>query len=346
MLHEIDPLQDPRWTKFSQEHPQSAIFHSSGWLQALRLTYGYKPVVFTTSSKAEKLTNGILFAYVKSWVTGSRLVSLPFSDHCQPLFTNSDEASSLLLMLQGKIDGRDCRYFELRPLADDHLHLSSRKELGKAASYYFHRLDLRRSLEEIFRGFHKSCVQRKIRKAESSHLEYVEGRSEPLLKEFYNLLIATRLRHGMLPQPFRWFRNLATTLGDDFKVRLAYRDCQPVASIITIRCGASVVYKYGCSDASLHNLGGMPFLFWRTIQEAKANGMEYLDLGRTDESNTGLAQFKQRLGAECYPLTYYRYPAQTAPSAVWGATALSPILRHLPKSVCRAAGELLYKHVG
>ena len=33
----------------------------------------------------EPLENGFLFCRVESWLTGRRLVSLPFSDHCEPL---------------------------------------------------------------------------------------------------------------------------------------------------------------------------------------------------------------------------------------------------------------------
>ena len=344
MLYEIDPFRDARWIKFVQSHPHSSIFHSRGWLQALQLTYGYQPTVFTTNSSAEQLTNGILCCYVKSWLTGSRLVSLPFSDHCQPLVTNTDEFSSLIAGLQAIISERDCRYFELRPVIDDSQVYSATK-LSKDSSYYFHRLDLRPTPEEIFDGFHKSCVKRKIRKAEN-HLEYREGISEAIVADFYKLLIATRLRHRMLPQPLGWFRNLASTLGKDIKMRIAYLERKPIASIITIAHGTSIVYKYGCSDASFHSFGGMPFLFWRAIQDAKASGAEYMDLGRTDENNLGLTRFKQHLGATCFRLTYYRYPPQEHAIQSWGTSALSPILRFLPQSLCRAAGEILYRHVG
>ena len=52
-------------------------------------------------------------------------------------------------------------------------------------------------------------------------------------------------------------------------VTLAVKDSQPVASIITLRHGRALVYKYGCSDARSHNLGGTALLLWKAIQEAK-----------------------------------------------------------------------------
>ena len=64
-------------------HPAASVFHSPGWLSALRQTYGYEPFVVTTSP-GPTLENGLVVCRVKGW-TSRRLVSLPFSDHCDPL---------------------------------------------------------------------------------------------------------------------------------------------------------------------------------------------------------------------------------------------------------------------
>ena len=72
-----------------ERHPKASVFHTPAWLQALRWTYGDEPVVFTTSPPTAELTNGVVFCRVKSWLTGRRLISLPFSDHCEPLCDSS-----------------------------------------------------------------------------------------------------------------------------------------------------------------------------------------------------------------------------------------------------------------
>ena len=84
-VYEIDPLCDPRWPEFLQNNPRASVFHTPGWLRALKRTYGYEPVVYTTTPATVELTNGWVFCRVFSWLTGRRLVSLPFSDHCEPL---------------------------------------------------------------------------------------------------------------------------------------------------------------------------------------------------------------------------------------------------------------------
>ena len=47
--------------KFLEKHPAASIFHTPGWLEALRRTYGYEPVAFTTSPPGHPLTNGSPF---------------------------------------------------------------------------------------------------------------------------------------------------------------------------------------------------------------------------------------------------------------------------------------------
>src|SRR5215467_14482639 len=83
--YQLDPIKDLRWAALVEKHPHASVFHSVAWLQALRNTYGYEPVVFTTSPPHAELTNAMVFCRIESWLTGRRLVSLPFSDHCEPL---------------------------------------------------------------------------------------------------------------------------------------------------------------------------------------------------------------------------------------------------------------------
>jgi hypothetical protein len=34
-----DPLQDPRWAELVGRHPHASVFHTTGWLEALRRSY-------------------------------------------------------------------------------------------------------------------------------------------------------------------------------------------------------------------------------------------------------------------------------------------------------------------
>src|SRR5262249_15974573 len=127
-----------------------------------------------------------------------------------------------------------------------------------ADSYYLHRLDLRPSLEDLWRGFHVDSIQRRIRRAEGERLDYEEARSEALLGKPYQLLGLTRQRHLWPVQPLAWFRNVLECLGVAVCIRVVSRQGEPIAGILTLTHGATVVYKYGGSDARHHRFGGMP----------------------------------------------------------------------------------------
>src|ERR1017187_8012431 len=114
-VYEIDPNRDERWDEFLQKHVNASIFHTRGWLEALQQTYGYNPIAFTTSPAGSPLTNGFPFCQISSWLSGSRLVSLPFSDHCAPLVESSDELTHLLTYLQEKLHTEKWSYIEIRP---------------------------------------------------------------------------------------------------------------------------------------------------------------------------------------------------------------------------------------
>jgi hypothetical protein len=292
------------------------------------------------------MSNGIAFCRVDSWLTGSRLVSVPFADHCQPLVSTPDELPCLLALLRLHFENEDCRYLELRPLILNADALEGNANFAKSTAFYCHGLDLRPDLDTLFNGFHKSCVQRKIRRAEREGLVYEDGRSEALLRQFYRLLIRTRRRHGVPTQPLAWFRNLVDCLGEALKIRMVCQGERPVAAILTLQYKNTLVYKYGASDAALHHLGGMPVLFWRTIQEAKRLGAEELDLGRSDVEDRGLIDFKRHLGAEHFQLHYYRYPPRPVSRATgWTKSFASKMCARLPISIY-AASSFFYRHLG
>lgn len=347
IFRSIEPLKDSRWEEFVQRHPRSSIFHTTAWLTALQRTYGYEPLAFTSSPDGAELRNGAVFTRISSWLVRPRLVSLPFSDHTDPLLNDDVELSELFTFLErGRADGK-WRSFELRPtqcgssLSDWAKFLDGRK-------YLLHYLDLRPSVEDLFRGLHKDSIQRKIRRAAREGLLYEEGRSETFLRTFYDLTVITRRRQSLPPPPFVWFQNVLECLGDRALIRIARKNAKAVAAIFTLHHKDTVVYKYGCSDARFHNLGGMPFVLWKAIEDAKRLGATTLDFGRSDPENIGLITFKERLGARPSLLVYKRYPKGRVGvhSEVWQERAAKRLFALLPHRVLVFVGGLLYPHIG
>ena len=341
----VDPLTDDRWPELIARHPSASVFHTRGWLAALKASYDYQPVAFTTASPSEPLSNALLFCNVCSWLTGSRLVSLPFSDHCEPLVENEQQFTRLCAAADAYRGERRWKYVEMRS-ANPMLDFSSR--FGRAATYHLHRLDLRPSIDALRKSFHKDCIHRKILRAERESLAYEAGRGSDLVQQFYRLLQSTRSRRHLPPQPVEWFQHLVAHMGKDLCIHIARKEGRPIAGILTLDHGKTMVYKYGGSDARFNSFGATPMLFWRAIIEAKAAGMEAFDLGRSDLDNPGLVTFKERWSAVRSTLTTWRAPAKIASlsSEHRKVRLAKEICAWLPESALRLAGRLLYRHIG
>ena len=346
-IFQINPLQDPRWDQLVNSHPRASVFHSTDWISAICRTYDYKPVVFTTSAPSEKLRNGIAFCHIKSWLTGQRLVSMPFSDHCEPLFESPEEFDFIVRNLPTSSEIPEAKYFELRPRHDC---FTGNDDGGfkPYQRYYLHCADLSPSLETLFRSFDKASVQRRVRRAETMGLTEQCGNPQQLLKPFYHLMGLTRIRHQLPPQPYLWFQNLIDILGDSITIRVAYSGNLPVSAILTLRFRDVAYYKYGCSDAKYNSLGATPFLLWNAICDAKAKGAKTFDLGRTDLDQPGLLNFKNHWTPNPEQLVYWRYPESSSHSTAsgWKMKLMKNAFGHMPQGALEATGKFLYRHIG
>ena len=346
--YELDPIQDPRWAELVERHPEASVFHTVAWLQALRRTYGYEPVAFTTSPPTGELRNGIVFCRIDSWLTGRRLVSLPFSDHCQPLCDAAEDLNFIIRYLQAAFHHRKWKYFEIRPVYENLSQTGDGTGCLPGATYFLHTLDLRPDLDELFRSLDKDSVRRRIQRAERAGLIEKCGRSEELLKEFYALFVITRGRHHVPPSPRAWFRNLIQCQGKALEIRLAYKDGTPIAAILTLQFKNVVYYKYGCSDARFNQFGATPWLFWKAIVAAKTRNATKFDFGRTEEDNPGLLAFKNHWAPHPRSLIYWRYPDGSSLASVtgWKLKMAKRVFSCLPDRILDIVGNLVYRHIG
>lgn len=348
VVRHIRPLEDPRWDELVHRHPHSSVFHSRPWLQALNLTYGYRPLALTTSSAESVLSAAVVFCEVDSWITGRRLVSLPFSDHCAPLLERGDD-SGFMSAIETECREKRWKYVELRLVRPFQMDPS----LSCATTpYALHTIDLDTDLDTLFGNLHKGSVQRKIRKAEREALVYEEGSTESLLKTFYDLVVLTRRRQRLPPQPYKWFLNLLCCFGDHLTVCVVSARNRPVAGMLTLQHKLTLTYKYGAMDYEFRHLGPMQYLFWRRIMTAKNSGLQTFDLGRSHPMQGGLITFKRRFGADESRLFYSRYSPSGEVKHVFDVLGtrrmqvLGPLMSKLSPRVLRGVGSLFYRHIG
>jgi len=348
-VYRFNPLSDSRWNSFLWSHPRSSVFHSSAWLEAINRTYGYEPIAFTTCAPGAELRNAVLCCRIDSWLTGRRLVSVPFADHCDVLVDGASDLAAILSALSEELRRDRLSYVGLRPLRPLSFTLGS----WSTYTYCFHQIDLSPDIGTLLSNLHKSSTQRRIRRAEREGLTYQEGSTDFLVDAFCRLSLLTRRRHLVPPQSRRWFENLVRCFRGALKIRVAFKGTQPIAAILTLRSKDTLVYKYGCSDARFHALGGMHLLFWKSIEEAKCAGLRSFDLGRSDLDNPGLITFKDRWGASRSALTYLRLSTSAHAAHVlaptgggWKERLAKKAIPYLPDCVLSSVGNIIYRHLG
>jgi hypothetical protein len=341
----VDPLHDPRWLAFIDRHSRASIFHTREWLLALQRAFGYEPLVVTNAHASEELSNGIPFCVVRSRLTGDRVVSLPFSDHCEFLGDHQQGSEELLPQLATLFPTALFHYIELRPPDKDFV---LPPDFRVSEHFFLHTLDLAPSIEHLFRSFHRDSVQRRILRGARAGLRCEDGNSERLLRLFFGLHVQTRRRLGLPPSPFKWFGTLAETLKERMRIRVAFAGEKAIAAVITLHFKGTVTYKYSASDARYHRFAAVPLLLWKAIEEAKSQGARELDFGRCDLTGSGLRVFKRHWGTRESALKYWQTGCVTQRSArsQLQRSFTRPLFAHMPRWALIAIGQKLYRHIG
>jgi len=345
----IDPSEDKRWDEFVADHPQGTVFHLSNWARVLQKTYGYIPCYFILESSDKKIKAGCPFFLVRSWLTGNRLVCLPFTDNCLPLAVSCENIELLFAAVREKANKENAGYIEVRG-EDTNVSLQG-LHFENHSHYRLSRLDLSRGRDSVWKGFGKD-VRRQIRRLENTNLVVEKSKTEKGMRDFYLLNLATRKKHGVPPQPYIFFETIWQELilnGPGFVLFAKYQGI-PIAGDVFFIYKDTIYNKFNASDRNYLQYHPNHLIEWNIIQYCLQNGFRYLDSGRTSQDNLGLRSFKRSWGMQETVLPYYYWPTvKGATSTKEGSLKykmITSIMRRTPTTISRVAGELLYKHLG
>lgn len=342
-FQQINPLDNIAvWNAKLTTYPSASFFHSVAWAQVLHSTYGFQPFYFAHNDR-EGLRSLLPMMEVDSWLTGKRGISLPFADECEPLCPNAALFPGLFQLALDCAKARGWKYLECR---------GGKSLFGNAlasTSYFGHRLDLQEGEAALWARLGAS-TRRAVRKAEQSGLTVEFSQDLQAVQTFHDLLCQTRKRHGMPPQPFRFFQNihrhvLAQNQGQVVLVRL---DRTPVAGALFFHFGKTAIFKFGASDDSFHRLRVNNLTMWQAIKWHIRQGFSVLDFGRTSLENEGLRRFKLSWGTKEHRIDYVRYNTRTRSFVRTRDESLgwyNHLFRILPDRLARLIGTALYKHV-
>lgn len=338
----IDPLAGDSWDKLVTAHEDHTVFHRSAWARVLAETYGHQPHYLEISNSGGRLAL-IPLMEVASWITGRRGVSLPFSDFAGPLWTDPQQKPQVYKALLSLAARQKWKHLEIRG------DCKIPNEIRSFRIYESHHLDLRPGIETITRNLDAS-VRRAIRKAEKSGIQAHAETGLEAVKTFYDLHTRTRRRHGLPPQPPRFFHAIAKNLIETGlgTVILARLGATPVAGAIFLYSGNRAVYKFGASDTEYLSLRPNHAAMWTAICTLAETGCTELQFGRTAPTDQGLLRFKRSWGAQSIPLPYFRHDCRADAWFSGGpqpAESHSLIFGYVPLRCNQIAGQLIYPHL-
>ncbi len=342
-LQIINPITYPNWNDLVLSHPAYSFFHSSHWATVLAESYNYKPVYFVTIDE-KGLSCLIPLMEIKSFITGKRAVSLPFSDYCEPFIPDGYDLQDVMSYLHEWGVKSGWKYVEIRGYGD------FMEDVPVSSSYYGHVLDLSREEKEIFKSFSNSN-KRNIKSAVKRDVEIKICSSLESIKAFYRLNCITRKRHGLPPQPYSFFKKIfahVISQNHGIVVLADYVD-QTIAGAVYFHFGKKVIFKYGASDSAYQYLRANNLIMWEAIKYYCNKGYEQLSFGRTDLDHEGLRRFKSGWGGDEQIIKYYKFDIQkeTFIQIKPGITKFKKrILEEMPVPVLKLVGSVLYRHIG
>jgi len=349
----IDPIKDPRWDKFVQNHPFGWIVHLSGWKTVIESSFPhikghYLALIDTTDNE---IRAALPLFEVRSWLTGNRMVSIPFATISDPLINTSYEMEKLFEHAIELMNSLEIPSIEIRSLMSS--LLINDKRLERLCFFKHHFIELKGNLEDLHKAFHPNHVKRGIKRAIKSNLSFRSAENEEDLLGFYKLYAKTRKKHGLPPQPFIFIKMLWDIFfpSKNFQLLFAEKDGQALAAMILFKFKGRVSVDFQVSDETYLEFRPNHFLYWEAIKLTYSEGFKIFDFGRTSPNNEGLMQFKSYWGTEVVDLPQFFYPKEVSNKYLeWetstGYKFIQKLCKNSPEPIFQLLARLCYRHLG
>ena len=338
----IDTCNDPLWEQLVNEL-DSDVFHAPAWHRVLRDTYGFTPEAAVLLDPGDRPAAGMSVCLIED-VRGRRIVSMPFSDYCDPLVEDDSQwqpVSSEFLRLSPVLKLR-CRR-STAPVDDERF-----EKTGRAR---WHGVTILPTGEEAWQRVDGSA-RRAVTKAQRAGVTVTRVCDGQGVRAFYDLHLAVRkYKYGLLAQPFRFFESISANFltRNQGVLLLAHFGERTIGGVLLLRWKDRLYYKFNASYAPGLEHRPNDLLMWSAIEYARETGCELLDLGLTDWDQEGLIRYKRKYADLEGEISFLE--RKGAPQA--HHVAAGPLIGELsqllagptvPDSVTEEGGNLLYRY--
>lgn len=334
-------ISQKEWEDYVFKHPEGNVYHLPAWKEVLEESFANYQPFYLFAFDAKKKLSGILPLFqVRSFLTGKRMVSLPFSYVCGPI-ADSDEIGKILLKEAKKICQKNqSDYLEIRCFNPKNI----RWQLSQYYSTY--RLLLFQDPNRILQKF-DSEIRRKIRKGQKMGARVIQDNSQEGLRTFYRLNLLNKKSLGVPAHPLEFMEKIRQKMAKYYRLYLVKVDNLPIAGGIRFFYKKTALAVYGAADRRYLNFFPNNLRDWQAIVDACQEGYAVFDFGRVPQNDPRQASYKKDWGAKEQKLAYY-YPSR--PKKLihernsFSYHLISQIWKKLPLGAAQLLGENLFKH--
>jgi FemAB-related protein (PEP-CTERM system-associated) len=282
------------WDRFVLFHPRGTFFHQLAWKRVMEKTYGYKPYYFC-ARRGERITGIAPTFLVSSWITGRRLISLPFAVYGGVCAEDLESEQALVTELEQLAAKLDVEYLELRNRQG-----CIRTGYHPVVRYATFTMPITADTEAIYGAFPKD-IRYMIRKAEKAGLRVQRGFDQ--LDDFYRLMTINLRRLGTPMFPRALFENLIREYPGQIDLSLVYSGDSPIAGGMSFFFREWMQPYYVGSQEEAKALAANNFLWWELIKLAARTGRTTFDFGRS-KKDSGNYAFKKKWNPRIESLDY------------------------------------------
>lgn len=323
-------------------HNNSKIYHLSEWSTLLNEVHGHKLIYLEEN-------NGVFpLAYVKSFIFGNRLISLPFADYGGPVTNDKETADILVTRTEDTAEELDVDFIEIRSPGEDYFDIFEKHGFVRRDDYFTFILELDRGVKNLWKIIGRKN-RNMVRKAEKNSVKIVEAKNKSDLRVFYGLYLKTMKKLGSPPQPHKFFETIWDLFYPEKLIILlaTYNDMYIGGSLFFLH-KSTIHHAYNCSSKEYLGLGQNNLMQWYIIKWGNENGFKYLDFGRTRE-NAGNLLFKRRWGGELVKMPYFYkfYKKELKEREEIKYKGLSKLWsKYMPEFVANRIGPWIIKQIG
>jgi len=335
-------MNSKKWNEVVNKSEDSKIYHLLEWGTLLENIHGHKLFYINDNE------NVLALSYVKSYLFGNRLISLPFADYGGPCLSNNKSLDYLISKAKEIGRNLDVDFIEIRSPNEASFDILIDYGFIRRDDYATFILRIDSQLNILWNLIGKKN-RNMIRKGYKMDIKIIEGSCIEDIKIFYKMYTSTMKSLGSPPQPYTFFREIWRLFyPNNVKLLIASYEGRNIASSLYFLHKKTIHHAYNCAYRTHFGLGQNNLMQWYIIKWGNEKGFKYLDFGRT-RTGAGNEMFKRHWNGEVVMMPYFYmfYKKELKERQEIKYKAISELWRkYMPEKAANIIGPSIIRQIG